>query len=685
MPVYIPGFMPTYLNIGLPPDVFPGLTPRYGEQAAARIRLNNRKTILEALEPRAFQAVEQDIKPDLTLEQNSTLTDRIEAVITKIKPVLLADPMEQILFFVEKAYEYYEAKLDALRNFMGSSVHLPSLILQRMVCSVIDEHSFAGVLYSRHPRRGLGAHLQYARTIYGEDLMTGRLQPEEIVLPDQESAREEFPSIHHFWPRLSQLEEIFAAPVMVEFTGVHGTFTILQVNQAELSGVGMLTAVMDLYRAGKLDAARVRELVKPYHIRQIESDAIDPKSIHTLKPFCRGVSVLPRSAVTGRIYFSGTRAKGLRENTCQDKIILAKARFTPTDAITMQSVDGICSLSPAAIHVVTTAQNLGIPALLNLVESGAHLDEAERHMVNEEGRTLKEGEWVTISSRYKTLFLGRAGYAPARLLRFMNGEPVDLSREETRYFKQLAAYYREYRAILESVGAGEFDSLQDLGHAVRYGKLKEDRKQAVRFVNECYDVNRDRLVQRLFQTTLGSHLVNLKAFELLTVERRAGLLQDALAISRRRRVSGYQAGAFVIGSLVSMQAPAAFWRSFDPCDIALLLNEWVLHQKYLEILNDVGERRVSRAQEHILSEGLGSLRIHKGLVASLLPLKLSGIDLTRIRKALPDSADPQTAEVLDELDKPYGELFDYSKPWSLNALKRLCEAESVPLPSPEER
>ena len=53
------------------------------------------------------------------------------------------------------------------------------MIVQRMVCSALDQDSYAGVLYSRHPRLGTGVHLQYARAIYGEDLMTGRLVPEE--------------------------------------------------------------------------------------------------------------------------------------------------------------------------------------------------------------------------------------------------------------------------------------------------------------------------------------------------------------------------------------------------------------------------------------------------------------------------------------------------------------------------
>ena len=39
----------------------------------------------------------------------------------------------------------------------------------------------------------------------------------------------------------------------------------------------------------------------------------------------------------------------------------------------------------------------------------------------------REGDWVTISGRQRTLYAGRAVYAPARLLRFMAGEPVELS------------------------------------------------------------------------------------------------------------------------------------------------------------------------------------------------------------------------------------------------------------------
>jgi len=46
MPFYVPGFMPTYLNVGVTSALVPGLVRRYGEAGSARILLNNRKTIL---------------------------------------------------------------------------------------------------------------------------------------------------------------------------------------------------------------------------------------------------------------------------------------------------------------------------------------------------------------------------------------------------------------------------------------------------------------------------------------------------------------------------------------------------------------------------------------------------------------------------------------------------------------
>ncbi len=685
MPTYIPGFMPTYLNVGLTPAVLPGLPARYGDDGASRIRLNSRRTLVETLDPEGYALIEPDIRPDLTRSQTDALSERLEALAARKAPHLLCDAVAQIRFFLDKTYRFYTDHLDVLRNFMVRDTHFPAVIVQRMVCSVIDDRSYAGILYSRHPRLGTGVFLQYAKAVFGEELMTGRLAPQERHFSSRDEARREFPAVYHFWPRLFQLEDIFGGPVMVEFTGVHGTFTVLQVNAAELSGSGMLTAVIDMHRAGSIPAARVRELIKPYHVRQIESDAIDPRSIQTLEPFGRGVAVLPRSAVTGRLSFSVDAGAQASRGTGQVAMILAKARFTPQDAMDMQRVGGICSLSPAAIHVVTTAQNLGIPALLNLEEDGVRLDLAGRRLVNASGRELREGDWVTISSRKGTLYAGKAVFAPARLLRMMAGEPVELTPAERPRFEQLAIDYREYRRLLEDVDATGFESLQDLGHAIRYGVLRDQPERARDFVNQCFDRRGLGLVDRLFETTLGTHLINLTSFRLLSPDRQARLFQMAAEACAERGLSGYRAGAFVVGSFVDPSLPVAFWKMLQPHEVAFLVNEWVLHQKYLEVIEEVGEKQIRQARDVILSGGMGTLQGLPASVAAFMPLKVSGVDLEEARRAMPDGSDPQALEFVDLLLQPFGEFFDYENPQSLARLQRLCEDEGLPLPDPCER
>ena len=240
----------------------------------------------------------------------------------------------------------------------------------------------------------------------------------------------------------------------------------------------------------------------------------------------------------------------------------------------------------------------------------------------------------------------------------MAGEKVDLTPVEKARFRLLAEYYGEYRRILENVDASRFESLENLGHAIRFGRLSRDSAEAETFVNKAYDANADAFVSRMFETTLGAHLSNRTAFDKLSPDRKERLLKAALAEEARRGVTGYEAGAFIIGSFIDMDAPPAFWRSFDPESLARALNEWVLHQKYLQVLEDVGEKKLSRARESLLGNRLGTLKVSKGLALGFARLKLSGADLAAARARLDAGADPQTRELLDLLAKPWGELIE---------------------------
>ncbi len=111
---------------------------------------------------------------------------------------------------------------------------------------------------------------------------------------------------------------------------------------------------------------------------------------------------------------------------------------------------------------------------------------------------------------------------------------------------------------------------------------------------------------------------------------------------------------------------------FEPFETAFLLDEWVLHEKYLVVLDELGEKNLRRAREAILADGLSSLPSLQVAAAKFMTLKLGATDLEQVRARMPVKTDPDTAGLVDLLRRPFGAFFDYSDPRSLSRLQRLC-------------
>ena len=177
--------------------------------------------------------------------------------------------------------------------------------------------------------------------------MTGTAEAESTAFEDREAIKETFPAVHHFIPTLADMESEFESPVTVEFaveaTARYQLFALLQLNQTGMVGRAALISAVDMHKSGIISRQRVTELVRPYHIKQLTSDTIEVKDLKAANRFCSGVSVLPRSAVSARVYFTAyaaLEAKGRGEKVC-----LCKETFLPTDSAVMREMDAIISLT----------------------------------------------------------------------------------------------------------------------------------------------------------------------------------------------------------------------------------------------------------------------------------------------------------------------------------------------------
>jgi len=680
MPQYIPGVMQTFLNVGVTERTLPGLERVYGPVAARKMFLNNLRNLCLSLDREGHQAIADAVTPDLPPDEIVRLIEQLSEAVARTDRRLVEDSFVQTAFFVRQAHKHFEENRDLLATLTRGSEHYPCLILQDMICTVRHDDAYAGVVSSRHSRTGVGIELQTARNVFGEEFMTGTREIDSTEFEDREAIKDSFPAVYHFVPHLKELEREFESPVTIEFaveaTKRYQWFALLQLDEAGLAGRAAFISVVDMHQAGMISRKRVTEIIRPYHVRQFTSDTIDPDAFNVLDPFCSGVAVLPRAAVSARLYFTDETA--LKAKRQGEMVCFCKQTFLPTDSVVMREMDAIVSLTSAALHVVTICQSLGIPALLSLEKDGVSLHPDAR-LVNSSGRVIKEGDWITISSRRKTLYEGKAKFKPARLLRHMRGEPVQIDEHERDAFAAMAYAYRYYQQLIR--GLKQDSTLADVIRLVNV-ELREESDEARQLVNGWFDDREAAYVEGVLKSDMGDHLSQNTVFDLLTLDRKIRFFKRASAKCQRERLSGYAAGAFMLGRFLAVRYPVAFWKRFSPPETACLLNEWVLFEKYMQLLSDMGERKILRARKTILTEGLNELFLQPGTVKRLIPLKLSGARLDEVKDSLPEWSDPQTAKVLDLLREPYRVFYDFEAKWSVAELEQICREETLPVPGP---
>jgi len=679
MPSYIPGFMPTYLNVGATESSFSILERKYGRTVALKVYLNNLQNIHKLLFPESQESGTPAPSQSSPAEIERTI-DRLAAAIRSKEPGLLADPVRQVAFFIQAARDFFRNNRDLLFTFTRGKDQFPSLIMQKMVLTVRDEASYSGMLSSRHPRTGRGMLIECARNIFGEEIMTGTVPPESKEFFDPSEIRDSYPAVTHFVPLLKQLERKFATAVAIEFaaetTGSVNLFALLQLNPSEMTGRATLVSAMDMLHGGIIPVTRITELVKPYHLRQISSDSIHESSFATLRPFAKGVSLLPRSAVTAQAYFSASTALAAKKRG--EKVCFCKQGFIPSDTIVMGEMDAMISLTPAAIHVVTACRGAGIPAFLNLESHGVTI--RGKSLVNGAGMEIGEGDWITLSSKRQEIYLGRATYTPARFQKYLDGEPIELSPREKLVFEIMVKAFRQYRSLMQELKVEQIENINDLIRLVR-NDLRADERKATEIVNAWYAAGPAYYAEQVLQSEMGAHLDQHMIFDRLTTRHRIDFFQRTIARCQERKQCGFSAGAFMLGRFLSNRQPVEFWQALREEEILFALNEWVLFEKYMQVLYEVGERRIGRARDRILNEGLGSLLLNPGDMKVFITLKLAARDLARIGATSGLRIEPETPSILLFLEQPLEAIFPRDLPWELHELRRVCAENGIPLPA----
>mgnify|MGYP003483399957 FL=1 len=203
--------------------------------------------------------------------------------------------------------------------------------------------------------------------------------------------------------------------------------------------------------------------------------------------------------------------------------------------------------------------------------------------------------------------------------------------------------------------------------------LNQDPEKAAIIVNTWYNLNSALYQNQVLESKMGSHNEQSRVFNLLDIDKKIDFFKNIIIKCIKENLSGLEAGSFMLGRFLAKPLPKSFWEAFLPNEIAFMLNEYVLYEKYLTVLQEVGETKLTRTSSKIISEGLHELEIKNFDYYTFIPLmnlKVNWSNVIRNVNLLSNKQD-NTLIFIETLSKPISDVFNMDQYWVRSKVEKL--------------
>jgi pyruvate, orthophosphate dikinase len=411
--VSMPGMMETILNLGLNDKTVGGLAGQSGNEQFAwdsyRRFVQMYGSVVFDLPKKPFELileehkqrsrVERDI--DLSVKEMQQIVGRFKDLIrTQAGKEFPTEPLDQLWGAIAAVFESWNTrraidyrKLHDIPDSMGTAVNIVA-----MVFGNLGEDSGTGVTFSRDPSTGeQRLYGEYLLNAQGEDVVSGSRTPLPIG-----TMREGLPHAYQELERVARtLERHFRDVQDMEFTIERGKLYMLQTRRAQRSGHAAVRIACDMVDEGLITEQEAVARIPPNDLNQLLHPTIDPHS--RLDLLTTGLPASP-GAACGTVVFDADRAERLGKSG--HSVILVRRETSPEDFHGMITAKAILTARGGMTsHAAVVARGMGKPCV-----AGAQaliVDEKEsRFSVN--GRSIKEGDWITVDGSSGKVYAGQA-------------------------------------------------------------------------------------------------------------------------------------------------------------------------------------------------------------------------------------------------------------------------------------
>ena len=405
----MPGMLDSVLDIGCSAEATRGLirmtgNPRFAWDCRRRL-LEGYADIVLGLEPAPFLArigeliAEEgaDSDRDLDSEALERLALAHEALIAAADREVPEDPMQQLIAAAHAVYRsWMSARACAYRRMQGLE-HLKgsAVMVQAMVFGNMGSNSGAGVAFSRDPSTGIAVpQIDVLFEAQGEDVVSGRRTPKT----EKELSHSAPRAAEELGRGLAALERQFKDVQDVEFTIEDGRLWFLQSRAAKRTPRAALKIAVDLVREGLISEQQ--------GLAQLQGLDLEALAIahfaDSATPVARGIAAAGGVAV-GVAAFDAATAERLA--TAGDPVILMRKDIDTADVKGLAAASGVVTASGGrTAHASLIARQMGKACVVSCAR--LEVDAAARR-AEIGGRTIREGDWISVDGETGDVFLGQ--------------------------------------------------------------------------------------------------------------------------------------------------------------------------------------------------------------------------------------------------------------------------------------
>lgn len=440
----MPGMMETVLNIGLTTKTIPGLiritnNERFAYDAYRRLLMMYSDVVMEkaaGIEPENEErAIRKQLEHamdrlkkekgynsdiDLTVDDLKILCDEFKVIIRHtLKKEFPDDPMEQLWGGIGAVFQSWMGKravsyrrIEKIPEDWGTAVNV-----QSMVFGNTGDNSATGVAFTRNPATGEDIFFgEWLPNAQGEDVVAGIRTPNPVNNAGKTADTKHLPSLEDSMPKLykelfaiqKKLEKHYRDMQDIEFTIEDGRLWMLQTRVGKRNGQAAIRMAVEMSKSKLISKETAILRVKPEQIDELLHPSVAPVAEKKAEELAKGLPAGPGGAV-GRIVFTADDAEAWAKKG--ENVILVRNETSPEDVHGMHAAQAILTAKGGMTsHAALVARGWGKCCIVGC--SALDIDVQKKQMrVN--GRTIREGDWITLNGTKGRVYEGRLDLLPA--------------------------------------------------------------------------------------------------------------------------------------------------------------------------------------------------------------------------------------------------------------------------------